>query len=307
MSSNAAGMARLTFPEAYGFGEGVHAEGFDEKAFIKDELVGGSFWSGDSLVTTKTIAQELWTLAKTHPDAVKLWDHDGSYGPYMRKMLIHVEGTTEAFPQLQGVSELDAAMWGEADQTLTQQRRGSVLVADLQYPVPFLAGAAQKDMPRRCKGKEVITNKLHTTITNVIQLARDKNPILVGKKKIYDVSILFNSSLTPEHVDEPQWDGTGDVILNICAWGDGCFTLMDCENKSEHMVGMYMGTNDWVAFSGGLRYKCTHQVHTMHASHATTSHTASPCMIVVNTHHPCTSHTLPGPPLRKRTNSPQLH
>jgi hypothetical protein len=79
-------------------------------------------------------------------------------------------------------------------------------------------------------------------------------------KVVYDPTIIISGTITPDHVDEINWDGPGEVIVNLCLNGDGLLVFSSEANTDADFVGCYMPPNSWIAFTGQLRCAGTHQV-----------------------------------------------
>jgi hypothetical protein len=76
----------------------------------------------------------------------------------------------------------------------------------------------------------------------------------------YDPTVIISGTITPDHVDEINGDGPGEVIVNLCLNGDGLLVFSSESKADADFVGCYMPPNAWIAFSGTLRVAATHQV-----------------------------------------------
>ena len=76
---------------------------------------------------------------------------------------------------------------------------------------------------------------------------------------LYDPTILYNSTWTPDHVDEPKADGPGHCIVNYVCSGTGW--LIFCGEKDpDPFYGMPVFAGMWTMFTDDMLYKATHQV-----------------------------------------------
>lgn len=79
-------------------------------------------------------------------------------------------------------------------------------------------------------------------------------------KAAYDPTIIISGTITPDHVDEINGDGSGEVIANLCLNGDGLLIFPSALQENANFVGCYMPLNAWISISGMLKVSATHQV-----------------------------------------------
>ena len=97
----------------------------------------------------------------------------------------------------------------------------------------------------------------------IMALVRSKLPahLRANTRLVYDISILINGTISSDYTDELDGDGVGNLIVNIYLWGDGIFIFTEeSGDPNLPVMGTYVGPNQYTMFTGGLRYKSTHQV-----------------------------------------------
>jgi hypothetical protein len=104
------------------------------------------------------------------------------------------------------------------------------------------------------------TSAEYTKLTELVTVAKQKLPSALMKwtETLYDISITYNSSLTPTHVDDIYLDGPGHVIQNICFNGDGVLLFAAEDNMNAEMEGCYLPPNSQLIFTNHLRYTNQH-------------------------------------------------
>ena len=97
----------------------------------------------------------------------------------------------------------------------------------------------------------------------VIEQARAKLPTRPdfdpASAKLFDLTVLYSTTLTVDHVDMWDQDGPGHFIMSITINGDGVWMFVG-EDEDALFTGLYVGVNQWIAFTESLRYEQTHQV-----------------------------------------------
>jgi hypothetical protein len=214
--------------------------------------IGGTAYGGGIFTSQKDckdLAMACWTLAKQWPTACgSFWDTDEA-NDYMSKMVVHLEGpglTTLSLPRLTGSLEEDRV-------SLEQKRRKNTLVIDKK-------GVHLHGMKSTFKADH--DNLDFAKWKSIVEMVRDKLPRKLRQytNVVYDLTILFSGTVTPDHVDDPTGDGPGHLIVNLCLNGDGLLIFSSEADANADFVGCYMMANAWIAFTDELRYAATHQV-----------------------------------------------
>jgi len=247
-------LVQMEYEPGWGCGEAV---GTKQLQGANGMLLGGQFW--ENAADNKNHIMFFWKLLQEFPEASLPWSCNEEYDKVMRKLVIHWEGPlpTTPMPAMQGCSELDLGRRAGGE-SLTDTRRKCVINVSLDR-APYLAGA-------RCKPHKIPKNKkcnqAGKVIGDLINLAKSKLPRNLTKlcAVVWDVTVLFNTSITPDHTDEWDADGPGDYIMNICMNGDGIFVFTMATAEEQPMMGVYVGANHYTVFGKDLRYAATHQV-----------------------------------------------
>ena len=253
-------MFQLRFGPDWGDGQASEVLALPEGG-VQGELHGGTFWKNKN--ERLGASRMLWKLCQQFPEAQMNWAHDPECSKYMKKLVFHgdiVGFTTTSLPRLQGRTEKD---WSSlrGGPTLTEQRRKLVINIDRKHDGPYMHGNRSK--AKKMTGKSETTCKEGAFFKCIIELVRAKLPPHLHKhtKLMYDISVLINGTLSPDHVDELDGDGVGHLIVNIYLWGDGLFIFTEeSGNIDLPIMGTYVGPNHYTMFTGGLRYQATHQV-----------------------------------------------
>jgi hypothetical protein len=229
---------------------------------VQGTLRGGLIYpSGDDRL--HYMRNVVWEVAKQHPKAVNSWAHSAGYDSFMRKIIIHVETatlTTTPLPRLEGRIENPRPKTVKQLQgrTLTEVRRQTVLVVTDDRD-PYLAG--DKKLPKKYTTNDD-RDPFCTAITALIAVAKEKMDAAgLPTTTLYDLSILFNTWITPDHADEYDGDGPGAYIMNLVLNGEGLFIMSNHTSRGKKPnMGLYVGPNYWTTFADDLRYAAVHQV-----------------------------------------------
>ena len=211
---------------------------------------------------------------------------------YMQKIVVHVlevppDGkpragpTTETLPLpcLVGGSETIPA--GTTEKALEIARRHKVLTVG---PTCILVGPRRDkvapqttvlpvDSPRkrslRIAGKaKYNAGPTHRWFCKLIQQARSHIPLRFAamKNHLWDLTILYNSAWTPDHVDECEKDGPGHLVMNLVFNGTGWMIFCGEVHDTAKFLGVLVVPGVWTMFTDELRYEATHQVLRMEDS-----------------------------------------
>jgi hypothetical protein len=266
-------MRLLSFDSRWGKDVAAPAGNFPPTG-IQGALWGGEFFSNQREASACT--KFMWSLMKTHKEAMGNWGHDKEVKAYMQKMVIHVEAgkgragdiSTVAQDCLQGRTERDFALL-KGGKTLTDFRKRQILNVTSNR-IPFLAGAKKKPLPLSSKSEAPET---YDHMQHLLKLATSKLPPELKAKNyiVFDITIMASTANTPPHADEiPQikknisGDGTGLYIMNLCVNADGLFVLQNShhavDKEKEPLMGVYVGFNHFTMFGEGSHLEATHQV-----------------------------------------------
>ena len=252
---------QLRFGQDWGCGVASKVKDFPVGG-VQGDLYGGTFWENEADMLGAS--RLLWKLILDFPEAQMGWAHVPEYKKYMIKLVIHgdIEGfKTTPLPKLQGRTEKD---WSKlrGGSSLTELRRECVINIDSKHEGPYLHGNRSTATKRTGKSnKEVCKEGL--LMIRIMVLVRSKLPahLRVNTRLVYDISILINGTISSDHTDELDGDGVGNLIVNIYLWGDGVFIFTEeSGDPNLPVMGTYVGPNQYTMFTGGLRYKSTHQV-----------------------------------------------
>ena len=234
--------------------EQPESEPIGEYTAIGGNVYGGPIFSDPNIC--KEFSKECWEIAKTWPTAHTRFWHDQEANDYMTKMVLHLDGPglrTTPFPRLVGTIEMDEDM-----QPIHADKSKKVEKARQQNTVVIDKNGTRL---RKTKSK-THKNKSFQKWKDLVDMVRQKLPSSLKRftTVVYDLTILFSGTVTPDHIDEPEGDGPGHVIVNLCLNGDGILVFSSEADPNALFHGTYMMPNAWIAFTGNLRYAATHQV-----------------------------------------------
>ena len=233
----------------------------DHKSNTATTSIGGSVYGGRCYSQDKAckkLALDCWEFAKQWPAARTRFWHTDAADNYMTKMVLHLDGpglATRPLPKLMGsIEDYNNKKFGPAQRKkIEKARRGNVLVIDehgvhLQKTKQGHHGAAPSPVFQNWK--------------DLVNLVRSWLPPELQEfaKVVYDPTVIISGTITPDHVDEINAEGPGEVIVNLCLNGDGLLIFSSEANTDADFVGCYMPPNSWIAFTGHLRCAGTHQV-----------------------------------------------
>jgi len=224
--------------------------------------------AGGSLEMSERAYKLCLKLAQELPTGLQPWAHDAAFDAYKVKMYIALQGdriTTTDFDRFQGRDEFDGEGRGlqpdQIESTLRKRRDNVVVLKPRCQPhIMKETSPTLGKCPAILSGEEDAYDTMCTLIDSV--LARLPAEWKCAGAPLYHLSVIFTGTNTPSHVDEPEWDGPGDVIQLLFLYGDGIllFNPLDNSSKPQSPVAMHARPGTWCAFTGALRYTHTHQV-----------------------------------------------
>jgi hypothetical protein len=195
------------------------------------------------------LAKFFWNVGKTHKDQHVEWSVEPELDKYMCRLHIHFRTKqlhTKPFPRLcTPYEERNRAEFG-IDLLAAREKK----VIWCQAPEDEKPGQyTWPDTSAEC-----------TKLQDLVTLAKSKLPNELKKwtQKLFDISITYNSSLTPMHADDLDCDGPGHVVQNICLNGDGVLLFAPADNEKAEMEGCYFPPNSQLIFTNHLRYANLH-------------------------------------------------
>jgi hypothetical protein len=212
-----------------------------------DSIYGGRWFKDDK--DCRDMARFLWNLGKTHENNRMAWSVDPDLDKYMCKLIIHFRTkqlNTKPFPRL-------CTPYEEGERSVS----GDVLQRQREAKVIWCRAPGLK-IPGQTTWADTSTE--YTKLHELVTVAKNKLPSELKKwtETLYDVSITYNSSLTPMHADDINLDGPGHVIQNICFNGDGVLLFAAEDNMNAEMEGCYFPLNSQLIFTNHLRYTNQH-------------------------------------------------
>ena len=228
-------------------------------------LNGGEIWLGEGIQskTAKTFASNCWALTKSFRHALQPWGHDSTLDQRMYKIIINFNTSqiqTLAFPSLTA-SNIEP----DKREPLEKVRRGQIITIKNNN----IINTNNKDKT------DATTNKLMTSLLDlaVNKLTRGQKQTLKCTKEdpipkeTYDMTILFSSTNTVDHVDEPDGDGPGHIIVNLDLASDGflIFSVSLTPNIHTHTLLLQ-------SYPVRTIFYCLISIHSIHCRLKTMTH-----------------------------------
>ena len=107
--------------------------------------------------------------------------------------------------------------------------------------------------------------ELHPLLQQIVEHARRQLGSIklerfdAATAPLFDISVLYNTSITVDHTDVSTEDGPGHVLCLVNFNGDGMVIFVGEEEESLFTM-QYLGVNQWLVFTDDMRYGQTHQV-----------------------------------------------
>ena len=214
----------------------------------------------------KEWALACWKLASKWPTALLNFWHTGDANGHMFKIIVHLEGpsfSTIPLPKHAGTYENDKQGRVISEQELKKlekDRKQRTLVFDSKHGSHLLKS---KPKSRSVHAKDGAEDPEYQKWRDLCETVRKKLPAEAQKQagEVYDITIIYSATITPDHIDEPDGDGPGHIIANLCLNGDGLLVFSSESNSTADFAGCYQPPNALVAFTDELRYEATHGVY----------------------------------------------
>ena len=164
-------------------------------------------------------AEKCWSLSKTYSHALMPWGHTEDLNNYIKKIVVHFNSEgyrTHPFPALGSSSAVDRTEENERLQKLVL----NVGTDTISTP--------DKKINQTDKTTAHFLRSLLDTAADKLTQAQKMALKWEDSKVIWDMSILFSSTNTVDHVDEVSGDGPGHIIVNLVFSCDGwlIFTVL---------------------------------------------------------------------------------